>query len=154
MRYLNEKSSLRFGLHSPLTVHCVSALCINQTSPISRNTSSTIKSNILPASTGQLLKRQHSSSSCMGSHDLLAWHLDLDHVNCQSSVTWGLPWWCGSVGKESACSAGDLGLIPGLGRFFGEGNGNPLQYSCLENATDRGVWWATESMGSQESDTT
>ena len=39
----------------------------------------------------------------------------------------------GSVSKESACSAGDLGLIPGLGRAPGEGNGNPLQYSCLEN---------------------
>ena len=39
----------------------------------------------------------------------------------------------GSVGKESACNAGDLGLIPGLGRFPGEGNGNPPQYTCLEN---------------------
>ena len=43
-----------------------------------------------------------------------------------------------SVGKESACNAGDPGLIPGLGRFPGEGNGNPLQYSCLENSMDRG----------------
>ena len=48
-----------------------------------------------------------------------------------------------SVGKESACSAGDLGLIPGSGRSLGEGNGNPLQYSCLENPTDRGAWRAT-----------
>ena len=40
---------------------------------------------------------------------------------------------CSSDGKESACSAGDLGLIPGSGRSPGEGNGNPLQYSCLEN---------------------
>ena len=40
------------------------------------------------------------------------------------------------------CSAGDLGLIPGLGRSPGEGNGDPLQYSCLENSTDRGAWWA------------
>ena len=40
---------------------------------------------------------------------------------------------CGSDGKESACTVGDLGSIPGLGRFPGEGNGNPLQYSCLEN---------------------
>ena len=39
----------------------------------------------------------------------------------------------GSDGKESACKAGDAGLIPGLGRSLGEGNGNPLQYSCLEN---------------------
>ena len=40
---------------------------------------------------------------------------------------------------ESACNSGDPGLIPGLG----EGNGNPLQYSCLENSMDRGAWWAT-----------
>ena len=48
-----------------------------------------------------------------------------------------------SVGKESACNAGDLGSIPGLGRSPGEGNGNPLQYSCLENPMDRGAWRAT-----------
>ena len=47
----------------------------------------------------------------------------------------------GSDGKESACNAGDLGLIPGLGRYSGEGNGNPLQYSCLENAMDGEVLW-------------
>ena len=45
--------------------------------------------------------------------------------------------------KESACNAGDLGLIPGAGRFPGEGNGNALQYSGLENSMDRGVWQAT-----------
>ena len=48
-----------------------------------------------------------------------------------------------SDSKESACNAGDLGLIPGSGRSPGEGNGNPLQYSCLENPMDRGAWWAT-----------
>ena len=48
-----------------------------------------------------------------------------------------------SVGRESACDAGDPGLIPGSGRSSGEGNGNPLQYSCLENPMDRGVWQAT-----------
>ena len=48
----------------------------------------------------------------------------------------------GSDGKEFTCNAGDLGLIPGLGRSEGEGNGNPLQYSCLENPMDRGAWWA------------
>ena len=42
--------------------------------------------------------------------------------------------------KESACNEGDLGLIPGLGRSPGEGNGNPLQYSCLENPMDGGAW--------------
>ena len=48
-----------------------------------------------------------------------------------------------SVSKESACNAGDLGVIPGLGRFPGEGNGNPLQYSSLKNPMDRGAWRAT-----------
>ena len=49
----------------------------------------------------------------------------------------------GSEGKASACNVGDEGLIPGLGRSPGEGNGNPLQYSGLENPMDRGAWWAT-----------
>ena len=49
---------------------------------------------------------------------------------------------CSSAGKESACSAGDLSSIPGLERSPGEGNGNPLQYPCLENLMDRGAWWA------------
>ena len=49
----------------------------------------------------------------------------------------------GSDGKVSACNAGDLGLIPGSGRSPGEGNGNPLQYSCLENPMDGGAWWTT-----------
>ena len=49
----------------------------------------------------------------------------------------------GSVGKESACKAGDQGSIPGSGRSPEEGNGNPLEYSCLENSIDRGAWWAT-----------
>ena len=48
-----------------------------------------------------------------------------------------------SVSKESGCNAGDLGLILGLGRSPGEGNGNPLQYSCLQNPMDRGAWRAT-----------
>ena len=56
-----------------------------------------------------------------------------------------------SVGKESACNAGDPASIPGSGRSPGEGNGSPLQYSCLENPMDRGAW---QSMGSQELDTT
>ena len=49
----------------------------------------------------------------------------------------------GSDGKASAYSAGDLGLMPGSGRSSGEGNDNPLQYSCLENPMDRGAWRAT-----------
>ena len=49
----------------------------------------------------------------------------------------------GSDSKESACNAGDPGSIPGLGRSPGEGNGNALQYSCLESPMDRGAWRAT-----------
>ena len=51
----------------------------------------------------------------------------------------------GSVGKETACNAGDARVVcslPGSGRVSGEGHGNPLQYSCLENPMDRGLWWA------------
>ena len=48
-----------------------------------------------------------------------------------------------SVGEESACNAGDPSSIPGLGRSPGERNGNPLQYSRLENLMERGAWWAT-----------
>ena len=57
---------------------------------------------------------------------------------------------CGSAGKESACSVGDLGLIPGLGRSPGEGTGYPLQYSGLENSMDCIV----HGVGRKESDTT
>ena len=67
--------------------------------------------------------------------------------------------WCprdggGSEGKESACNAGDLGLIPGSGRSPGRGNGNPLLYSCLENPMDGGAWRAITVHGIAESDTT
>ena len=58
-----------------------------------------------------------------------------------SEQYWGFPG--GSEVKASACNAGDLGSIPGSGRSPGEGNGNPLQYSCLENPMDGGSWWAT-----------
>ena len=78
----------------------------------------------------------------------------------QSSVLQSPEWWKpqtiwhslgisgGSDGKETACNAGDPGSNPGSGKSLGEGNGNPLQYSCLENIMDRGAWRA-KSMGSQ-----
>ena len=61
------------------------------------------------------------------------------------------------VGKNLPTNAGDTrdtGLIPGLGRSPGEGNGTPLQYSCLENSMGRGAGWATVPLGCKESDTT
>ena len=65
----------------------------------------------------------------------------------------GLPG--GSDGKESAYNVGDLGSIPGSGRFPGEGHGTPLQYSCLENPRDGGAWWAARRLwGRTELDTT
>ena len=58
-------------------------------------------------------------------------------------------------GKDFTCNAGDLGSIPGLGRYPGEGNGNPLQDSCLENSKDRAAWQATVSpWGRRDSGTT
>ena len=60
----------------------------------------------------------------------------------------------GSEGKASACNAGDLGLIPGSGRSAGEGNGNPLQSSCLENSMDGEAWQAPVYGGHKESDMT
>ena len=59
----------------------------------------------------------------------------------------------GLVVKNPLANVGDVALIPGLRRSPGEGNGNPLQYSCLGNPMDRGAWWTTFH-GSQESDTT
>ena len=61
-------------------------------------------------------------------------------------------WWLG--GKESVCQAGDVGLISELGRSPGEGNGNPLQYSCLVNPMDRGAWQTTVHGVAKELDTT
>ena len=59
-----------------------------------------------------------------------------------------------SDSKAFVCSVGDPGLIPGLGRSSGEGNGNPLQYYCLENSMDRGAWQVTFSLwGCKEYDT-
>ena len=62
---------------------------------------------------------------------------------CILSISVGFP--CGSDGKESACNAGDLGLVPGLGRSPGEGNGYPLQYSGLENSMDSIVYGVAKS---------
>ena len=67
-------------------------------------------------------------------------------------MTWGFPG--SSVGKESACSSGDLGSISGSGRSPGQGNVYPFQYCCLENSKDKGAWRATVHGVAKESDTT
>ena len=56
--------------------------------------------------------------------------------------------------KNPPDNAGDAGSIPGLGRSLGKGNGNPFQYSCLQNPMDRGTWWATFQWGHKELDMT
>ena len=80
---------------------------------------------------------------CMGGKTIftLPFHNTNHQEEKQKHTSSMLPWWL--CGKESACNIGDLGLTPGLGRSPGEGNGNPLQYSCLGNPMDRGAWWAT-----------
>ena len=75
-----------------------------------------------------------------------------------STLAWKIPWTGlsdfpdGSDGKASVYNAGDLGSIPVSGRFPGEGNGNPLQYPCLENPMDRGAWcpWGCKELDTTE----
>ena len=81
----------------------------------------------------------------------ISWSYEIDWTIMENPIgrmTWyyklthrGFPG--NSDGKETACNAGALGLIPGSGRSPGEGNDYPLQCSCLENPMDRGAWWAT-----------
>ena len=73
----------------------------------------------------------------MSTHNTCTFGIPFIHLTFLESLSGG------SDNKESVCSAGDLGLIPASGRSPGEGNGNPLQYSYLENSMDRGAWWAT-----------
>ena len=83
-------------------------------------------------------------------HNLSPFYLSMFHFQFLSNVEFYFPltgvyllFPRGSDGKESVCNVGDPGSIPGLGRSPGEGHGNPLQYSCLENPMDRGALWAT-----------
>ena len=77
--------------------------------------------------------------------------LFLHEVGSQNLL--GICFYCGSDSRETACNAWDPDLVSGWGRSPGGGHGNPLQYSCLENAMDRGAWWATV-LGITESDMT
>ena len=84
-----------------------------------------------------------------------AWRATVHGVTKESDMTMHACTECKSMfyylrSKESVCNAGDLGLILGLGRYPGEGNSNPFQYSCLENTMDRKAWWATVQRESQK----
>ena len=68
-------------------------------------------------------------------------NMENTHINSQLMSVWGVP--VGSVVKNSLANAWDTGSIPGSGRSHGEGNGNPLHYSCPRNSMDRGAWQAT-----------
>ena len=78
---------------------------------------------------------------CDEESNLPLWYLSSETWNHNQIMRKGLPWWLS--GKESTYQAGDSGSIPGLGRSPREGDGKPLQYSCLGNPTDRGDWQAT-----------
>ena len=85
------------------------------------------------------------------SMELQSWTRQSNWAHAHSKSK-GLPG--GSAVKNPLANAGDLGSIPGLGRFPGEGNGDPHQYSCLENHIERGAWRATFHGVTKESDTT
>ena len=92
-------------------------------------------------SAGYFLFRSSKKAQRNPQETLSLSHRKLSFILSSLLTIWGFPG--GSDGKESVCSAGDLGSIPGLGRSLEEGNGYPLQYSCLDNPMDRGAWWAT-----------
>ena len=102
----------------------------------------------ISSSTQRILKRFPTQALNMLHLQCIMIHGSLwepSYTDSQIIFSW-LPWWLRWL--ECTCNAGDLGSVPGLGRPPGEGNGNPLQYSCLENPRNRGAWQVT-SMGSQ-----
>ena len=80
------------------------------------------------------------AATCVDVEIIILREISQSQTSDDATYMWAFP--CGSAGKESACNSGDLGSIPGLGTSPGEGNGNSLQYSCLENSMDRGAWQA------------
>ena len=92
-----------------------------------------------------------NSESILGTKDIYKFKL-LFKITLIYTIPKGVP--CDSDSKESACNSGDPGLIPGLERYPGEGNGNPLLYARLENYIDRAAWRATVHGVTEELDTT
>ena len=97
---------------------------------------------------GQEHKCSHNKHSNISYRSEWDWHRSHNvtlvlSLDIHSTKRVNLGFLGGSDGKASTCNAGDLGSIPELGRSSGEGNGNPLQYSCLENSMDGGTWRAT-----------
>ena len=116
--------------------------------PLGQNTKTWNRSNIVIKSM-KSLKMVHIKKKIFKKKDALV----------IQSIAFGFNHHSNSIIKqeatlESACDMGDPGLIPGLRRSLGEGNGNPLQYTCLENSTDRGVKQSYSPWGHIESDTT
>ena len=116
------------------------------------------KASIVPSIHRPILNFQYSFQLIEGLHSTFLWHFQV--LNCVYflenevvsrhmfgsilTINWLTPYFPGgSDGKVSACDAGDPGWIPGLGRSPGEGNGNLLQYSCLENSMERRAWCTT-----------
>ena len=92
-----------------------------------------------PALAGGFLTTSATQEAVISQHQSLISFIWLfDYFCLPTPMPWGFPG--GSDGKASACNAGDSGLIPGLGRSPGEGNGSPLQHSCLESPMDGGAW--------------
>ena len=99
-----------------------------------------ISSSSPPLLLRKLVWSDPSGKACLPQADSTSIQMVYTPVFASTREAEGFPG--GSDSKVSACNAGDLGSIPELGRSPGEGNGYPLQYSCLENSLDRGAWWA------------
>ena len=84
-----------------------------------------------------IIRKREITSLIKMSRNFHAWLMEIEN----GTAVVGFPY--SSICKDSACSAGDPGSIPGLGKSPGEGNGHPFQYACLENPMDRGAWQAT-----------
>ena len=87
------------------------------------------------------LLNTHSNKDISDPFYLFGFFIRLSRAPIEAAENRGFPG--GSVIKNMLANAGYMSLIPALGRSPGEGNGNPLQYCCLENSMDRGLWWAT-----------